>query len=116
MTFSTRRAIAGLLLITSGMTATPLMADELDDQINERPSGGAMAMDAILARPLLFAGTLGGTALFVATLPFSALGGKVEEAANTLVVGLAKSTFTRCLGCTATQDAWKNKPITNEQP
>ena len=114
MTFSTRRAIAGLLLVTSGMTATPLMADEMDDQINQRPSAGAMTMDALIARPILFAGTLGGTALFVATLPFSALGGKVEEAANTLVVGLAKTTFTRCLGCTGTQDSWKNKPVTNE--
>ncbi len=114
MTFSTRRAIAGLLLVTSGMTATPLMADEMDDQINQRPSAGAMTMDARIARPILFAGTLGGTALFVATLPFSALGGKVEEAANTLVVGLAKTTFTRCLGCTGTQDSWKNKPVTNE--
>lgn len=115
MNFSARRAIAGLLLISAGMTSTPLMADEMDDQINQRPSAGAMAMDAIIARPILFAGTLGGTALFVATLPFSALGGKVEEAANTLVVGLAKTTFTRCMGCTATQDSWKNKPITNEQ-
>lgn len=115
MTFSPRRAVAGLLLMTSALSASPVMAEELEEQINQRPSAGAMTMDAIVGRPILLAGTLGGTALFVATLPFSALGGKVEEAANTLVVGLAKSTFTRCLGCTATQDAWKNKPITNEQ-
>ena len=112
MISTTRRAIAGLLLLTAGLTANTSMADELDDQINERPSAGAMAIDAVIARPILFAGTLGGTALFVATLPFSALGGKVEEAANTLVVGLAKTTFTRCLGCSAAQDAWKNKPAT----
>ncbi|RZU46777.1 hypothetical protein EV700_1159 [Fluviicoccus keumensis] len=115
MTFTTRRAIAGLLLLTAGLTANISVADELDDQLNQRPSAAAMTIDAVIARPMLFAGTLGGTALFVATLPFSALGGKVEEAANTLVVGLAKSTFTRCLGCTAMQDSWKNKPTTNEQ-
>ena len=112
MISTTRRAIAGLLLVTAGLTANISVADELDDQINERPGAGAMAMDALIARPMLFAGTLGGTALFVATLPFSARGGKVEEAANTLVVGLAKTTFTRCLGCSAAQDSWKNKPAT----
>jgi hypothetical protein len=55
--------------------------------------------------------TLGGTAAFVASLPFTALGGNVEEAAKTLVIGPAKSTFTRCMGCTATQDALKTEML-----
>lgn len=112
-----RRLIA--LFMTAlmlGMAAMPASAEELlDDQINQRPSAMAMMGDALLARPLLLAGTLAGTGLFVVTLPFSALGGNVKEAADTLVVGLAKSTFTRCLGCTATQDKWKNKEMAEEQ-
>jgi hypothetical protein len=45
--------------------------------------------------------TLVGSALFVVSLPFTALGGNVKEAADTLVVGPAMETFVRCLGCTS---------------
>lgn len=112
MNVFSRRAIASLLFVAS-LNALPNIAaaDDTDDQINQRPSALAMVGDAVFARPLLFAGTLVGTTAFVASLPFSALGGNVEEVAKILVVGPAKSTFTRCLGCTATQDAWKNRTI-----
>jgi hypothetical protein len=43
--------------------------------------------------------TVVGAATFVVSLPFSALGGNVADAADTLVVGPAKATFVRCLGC-----------------
>jgi len=33
------------------------------------------------------------------SLPFTALGGNVKQAADVLVVGPAKETFVRCLGC-----------------
>ncbi len=104
-----RRLTALFMSLMLGLAAVPASADEmLDDQINNRPSAMAMFGDAVVARPMLLAGTLIGTGLFVVTLPFSALGGNVQEAADTLVVGLAKSTFTRCLGCTETQDKWKD--------
>lgn len=114
MSLFPRRALATFTLLIASVTATPSFAEELmDDQINQRPSTGAMVLDAVVARPMLFAMTLGGTAVFVATLPFSALGGNVEESAKTLVIGPAKSTFTRCMGCTATQDELKNQEIAN---
>ncbi len=113
MSLFSRRALATLTLLVASVAATPSFAEDLDDQISQRPSAMAMFGDAIIARPILFAMTLGGTATFVATLPFSALGGNVEEAAKMLVVGPAKSTFTRCMGCTATQDEWKNKGVAN---
>lgn len=113
MSLFPRRALATCALLVASVTATPSFAEEMDDQINQRPSAMAMFGDAILARPLLFAITLGGTATFVASLPFTVMGGNVEEAAKTLVVGPAKSTFTRCMGCTATQDAWKNQSVAN---
>lgn len=113
MSLFPRRALATVALLVASVTATPSFAEEADDQINQRPSAGAMVIDGIVARPILLAMTLGGTALFVVSTPFTVLGGKVEEAAKTLVVGPAKSTFTRCLGCTATQDAWKNQNVAN---
>lgn len=68
--------------------------------VTDRPTGVEMAMDAVLARPLLLVSTVVGTGLFVVSLPFSALGGNVEEAGSTLVATPFKATFVRCLGCT----------------
>ena len=96
MSLFSRRALASCALILSSAIATPSFAEEyMDDQVNQRPGAGAMVLDAAVARPMLLALTLGGTAAFVASLPFTALGGNVEEAAKTLVVGPAKATFTR---------------------
>lgn len=58
-----------------------------------------MIGDLLFARPLLLAVTGVGTGMFLVSLPFSALGGNVEEAANTLVIRPAWQTFVRCLGC-----------------
>ena len=113
MSLFPRRALATLTLLVASVTATPSFAEAMDDQINQRPSTGAMVLDAVVARPMLLAMTLGGTVAFVATLPFSAMGGNVEESAKALVIGPAKTTFTRCMGCTATQDALKNREIAN---
>ena len=114
MSFFSRRTLSMGVLLLSTFSAMPSFAEEfMDDQVNTRPSASAMVLDAVVARPMLFALTLGGTAAFVASLPFTALGGNVEEAAKTLVVGPAKSTFTRCMGCTATQDALKDRGIAN---
>jgi hypothetical protein len=67
--------------------------------VEDEPSAGEMVADAVVARPIGLLATIGGTAAFVVSLPFSALGGNVKEAADALVVGPAKSTFVRCLGC-----------------
>jgi hypothetical protein len=113
-----RRLIAGVLLLAFGMASLPARAEEMtDDQINTRPTATAMAGDAIFARPALLVLTAVGTGLFVISLPFTVLGGNVKEAAKTMIVGPAKSTFLRCLGCTATQDAWKNRTtVANDAP
>lgn len=67
----------------------------------ERPSALAMAGDAVVARPLGLVITTLGTAAFIVSLPFSALGGNVDQAAEALVKGPARETFMRCLGCPA---------------
>ena len=68
--------------------------------IDESPSALAMAGDAVFVRPVLLATTIVGSAVYLISLPFSLLGGNAGEAGETLVVGPAKATFVRCLGCT----------------
>ncbi len=65
----------------------------------QQPTALAMTGDLVLARPALFVMTVVGTAVFVVSLPFSALGGNVGNSADTLVVRPGKATFVRCLGC-----------------
>jgi len=63
-----------------------------------RPSGDAMLADAFMIRPVMLVGSAIGVVAFVVSLPFSALGGNVDEAADELVVKPVKYTFVRPLG------------------
>lgn len=65
----------------------------------EDPSVVRMAAE-LFVRPVMLVGTIVSSAIFVVTLPFTALSGDVETAADTLVTGPFKTTFMRCLGCT----------------
>jgi ABC-type Co2+ transport system permease subunit len=67
----------------------------------EEPSMLAMTGDLLIARPVGLVTTVAGAAVFLVSLPFTALGGNVAEAADTLVIGPARTTFVRCLGCEA---------------
>lgn len=82
--------------------ALMLMTPQLSysEAVEEHPSALAMAGDLVIARPLLLVATVAGTAVYLVSLPFSLAGGNAGEAGNMLVVGPAKSTFLRCLGCT----------------
>jgi hypothetical protein len=57
-----------------------------------------MLVDGIVVRPLGIVATLLGGAIFVVTIPFSALGGNVSEAGQSLVAEPARMTFKRPLG------------------
>lgn len=117
MEFIQRRLVALLVSLTVGLASIPAHAEQISDDpmAFDRPSAAAMTADALLARPVLLALTVAGTGLFVVTLPFSALGGNTGEAAKMLVVGPAKTTFLRCLGCTESQDRWKQSTASEEQ-
>lgn len=97
-------SILASTLILSG-TAPSLGLAQIDNSnsIEARPGEVAMIGDAVIARPLMLASTVIGTALFIVTLPASALGGNVPEAGEKLVAAPARSTFLRCLGCTRMQ-------------
>ncbi len=62
------------------------------------PSPASMAVDGLVVRPLGIAATILGSAIYVVTLPFSALGGNVGEAGDSLVGEPYRMTFRRPLG------------------
>ncbi|WP_355661085.1 hypothetical protein [Halomonas salifodinae] len=95
--------VALALVLASG--AVGAQDRQMEQRLEARPSGGAMVVDALVARPLLAVATLGGTAVFLVSLPFSALGGNVDAAAETLIRTPAEATFRRCLGCTVSKRA-----------
>ncbi|HSO19617.1 MAG TPA: hypothetical protein VLT88_09180 [Desulfosarcina sp.] len=88
-----------VLLTALALVAVPCMtclAQELekDDDI----IAGKMAGDALVVRPLGIAATIIGGAVFVISLPFSALGGNTKPAYDYLVADPFKFTFSRALG------------------
>lgn len=68
-------------------------------RIDEPPTPMAMVGD-LMVRPIMAGATLLGTGLFLATLPFSLLGGNAGQVGDVLVVKPFQATFLRCLGCT----------------
>jgi hypothetical protein len=57
-----------------------------------------MAVDVAIVRPISLVATVLGTGIFIVSLPFSILGGNVDEAGRNLVLKPAKTTFIRPLG------------------
>lgn len=96
------RSLAAALALLTALVSLPAQANPNGDPIYnaDAPPAYAMIGDLLIARPLLIAGTVIGTGVFIVTLPFSLLGGNVGEAGQALVVEPAKAAFVRCLGCT----------------
>ena len=84
------KLLTALCALTVLASATPAHADE-DKTL---PS----IIDVGLVRPGCLAATIGGSALFVLALPFSAMSKSVKKTAHALVVYPAKATFTRPVG------------------
>jgi hypothetical protein len=57
-----------------------------------------MVVDVACARPISFAATIGGSILFIVSLPIAATSRSIDKTVHTLVVAPAKDTFTRPLG------------------
>lgn len=94
-----RLLAAATIICTVSQTAQARPMDEDADQ----PSALAMFGDAVIVRPVMAVGTVGGLAVYTVMLPFSVLGDNEGEAAEVLVKNPARATFLRCLGCTPTQ-------------
>lgn len=91
--------------VLASTVSLPVHADQYSDQIfgEDHVSGGAILMDAAIARPVLLVGTVVGASLFIVSAPFSLAGGNVGTAWGTLVGVPAEHAFSRCLGCTPVQ-------------
>ncbi|MCK5880480.1 MAG: hypothetical protein KAG18_01320 [Sinobacterium sp.] len=89
------------------------LAKNSSSVVLEEPTALAMAGDLVVARPIGLVITVVGVAAFLVSLPFSLLGGNTGEAAETLVVGPAKTTFVRCLGCS--QNGYKKNVEESEE-
>jgi hypothetical protein len=85
------------LVLAGAMMLSPLTA--VADKVEEKPSGYTMMADLVIARPIGIAMFALGSVTYVATLPFSLLGGNAKDAGKALVVEPAREVFVRCLGC-----------------
>ncbi|MCL4722480.1 MAG: multidrug transporter [Gammaproteobacteria bacterium] len=97
MATRTLRTALVVLTATAALTLPPVTR-AADVGHTEDATYGTMFVDFIVARPLGLCATVVGAAAWVVTLPFSALGGNVDEATQTLVVKPARYTFVRPLG------------------
>jgi hypothetical protein len=83
--------------ISVSLVTAPVLAAE--ESVNgSEPSPEAMAVDMVFVRPASLVATVLGTGIFIVSLPFSILGGNVDEAGRNLVLKPAKTTFIRPLG------------------
>lgn len=88
-----------ILLMVVALLITPMTAPAMNmDMSANDVTDASIAGDFLLCRPLGLAATIIGSALFVVSLPVSALGNNVGQVANTLVGEPAAFTFTRPLG------------------
>ena len=85
--------IAAMIFIPFGTSALAQCQD-LDNEITAE----AMAADLLVIRPLGIVASVVGTAVFIVSIPFSALGGNTKIACQKLVQDPARFTFKRPLG------------------
>ena len=85
--------IVAMLLLPLGTSA---LAQEYIE--SEDASGDAMIYDFVIVRPISAVATLASTTVYILSLPFSALGGNSDEAAERLVKEPFEWTFQRPLG------------------
>jgi hypothetical protein len=95
------------VVLMIGAASTPAWAEAAgaaapsmggDEYQGAEPSPEGMAFDGVLVRPISLLGSLISTAFFVVSLPFSATGGNVDQAAHSMVAEPFRYTFKRPLG------------------
>ena len=87
------KSLIAVICVVALLLSTPAPAFAAGDN-----GATAVAVDVIVARPVSFALTIVGSALFVVSLPVALTAGCVDKTAHTLVVVPGKDTFTRPLG------------------
>jgi hypothetical protein len=119
------RTTAAVLAFSTALLTLPAHAEDAQSATNttvetsqnasgnslysaDAPKGYSMMGDLLIARPMLIAATVIGTAAFVVSLPFTLLGGNVKEAGEALVVEPGREAFVRCLGCDTSNSSYPN--------
>jgi len=93
------KRLAALMIVFSLVFVSSASAAAAVTEANaEQISAEKMMADALLVRPIAIVATLVGTAAFIVSLPFSALGGNTRDAGRKLVVKPATFAFKRPLG------------------
>ncbi|MFP4040616.1 MAG: hypothetical protein ACOCPQ_00035 [Desulfosudaceae bacterium] len=87
-----------VLMLMAALLMAPMAATAAENGTATEGGPGAMAADVVLVRPVGIAATAVGTALFFASLPFSALGGNTGAASKALVADPFQFTFMRPIG------------------
>jgi hypothetical protein len=88
------------LILTAAFLTLPLGSVALAEEYfeTETPGGGEMMWDLVACRPAGIVATVLGTAVWLVSYPFSALGGNTDQATEELVKKPARFTFQRPLG------------------
>jgi hypothetical protein len=89
--------LTAAVLATSQLALAPAAAASVNEN-GSSPGGGEIIFDSLVVRPVGLVGTVAGTAVFIVSLPFSALGGNVGAVADQMVVAPARYTFVRPIG------------------
>lgn len=113
MKITVRARRAAVTLMVSCLLLPQLLWAE--EAIDESPNEWAMVGDLLVARPIGVVLTVGGTAVWLISLPFTLLAGSASEAAGTLIGGPAEATFMRCLGCRNTGYTGKDSEAIRQQ-
>lgn len=95
----TTALLISCLLLPQTLWAQDTAAMAREGAVDENPNGFAMLGDFVVARPVGLLLTVGGTALWLVSLPFTLLAGNAGDAADNLILGPGEQTFMRCLGC-----------------
>jgi hypothetical protein len=85
-------------LAIAAMSAAAAVPAHAEDQLPPERRGGDMAVDLVLARPIGLLSVIGGSVLFVVSLPFTIPSGSTDAAAQELVKKPIDYTFKRPLG------------------
>lgn len=82
----------------------PVVSADSSSLRPENPDAVYMAADLFLARPAMIVTGILGTGVYILSLPFSFLGGNMDQARQQLVTQPFQAAFQRCLGCDGTSD------------
>jgi hypothetical protein len=94
----TKQSTVLLLIITLVFIPFGTSALAQGQTLDEENSGALMTADLLLVRPLGIVATVLGFAVFIVSLPFSAIGGNTKQASQKLVKEPGDFTFKRPLG------------------